>query len=281
MIYHFVLGEAAAEPVKEAILTEPTMAGEVVVLTDRLDIGPLKKEGEQTFSELRNGYWQSIAASDKTTIHVADMERLLAISAEMFKNEEISAWLWMAPAAADVCAYYWMLPYLSKHTNRFFLLNIAGLPFLDENGKVYYPKSINQLLPKEVIKARKLARAITPSELEVDIDEWQSLVEENTGIRILDGGKKLSGREETYHDNQLMSFCSHQFQKASKIVRQTISKFQVPVPDTFLGYRLRKLSEEGRIMMQGDPAKPLNEIDVRLPGEIVSEASVSTETTTE
>ena len=271
MIYHFVVGDMAAEPLKEAVLSEPSMQGEVVALKDILHVGPLQKEEGQTFSELRTAFWQNVVANEKNFVPVDDMERLLEISAAMFKDEEIKAWFWMAPAPADVSAYHWMLPYLSKHMGRFYLLNITGLPFLDEQGKIYYPKSISEILPKELVKARRLARLVTHAEVEVDTDEWRKLVEENAGIRVHEGGKRLTSKTEDHYDNQLLSFCSQQFQKASKIVRQALSKYQIPTGDVYLGWRLRKLAEEGKIVIQGDSTRALNEYDVRLPGEITEQ----------
>jgi hypothetical protein len=278
MIYHFVVGDMAAEPLRAAVASEPSMAGEIVILKDILHVGPLQKEEGQSFSELRSAFWQQVAPNEKNPIVVDDMERLLEVSAAMYKDESIKAWFWMAPWPADVSAYHWMLPYLSKHMGRFFLINIAGLPFLDESGKLYYPKSFSELLPKEIVKARRLARQVTPSEMEVDTDEWRKIVEENAAIRTHEGGKRLSSKTEDHYDNQLMSFCSQQFQKASKIVRQALSKYHIPTGDVYLGWRLRRLAEEGKLILQGDSTKALNVYEVRLPGELVEPQANSEQT---
>src|SRR5690606_37422600 len=94
---------------------------------------------------------------------------------------------------------------------------------------------------------------------------WKKLVEENTGKRTHGGGKKLSSQPETHYDDQLISFCSHQFQKASKIVSQGISKFGIPTGDLFLGWRLRQIAAAGKLVLQGDVTKTLKEFDVKLP----------------
>lgn len=267
MIYHFVVGDMAAEPLRQAIADNAGLEGEVIVLKDILHVGPLKKEEGQSFSDLRSAFWQEINKHEKVPVKVDDMERLLAVSAEMYKDDEVQAWFWIAPWPADVCAYYWALPYLSKHMGRFFIVNIANLPFLDENGKLYYPKNISQILPRELVKARKLARPVTPSEMEIDSDEWQKLVEENAAVRTHEGGKKIASQTEDIFDASLLSFCSQQFQKASKIVRQAITKFNIPTGDVWLAWRLRQLAIEGKIVVQGDATKALNEYDVKLPGE--------------
>lgn len=265
MIYHFTVGDLAAMPLQEAVSGEPSLQGEVIVLKDILHVGPLQKEEGQTFSELRSAYWNE-TSHEKTPIEVSDMERVLEVSAAMYKDESIQAWFWMAPIPADVCAYHWLLFYLGRHQGRFHLINIAGLPFLNEAGKVFYPKSFSEILPKEIVKARRLARVVTPAEQEVDGEEWKKIVEENTGLRTHEGGKKLLSRDESYYDAQLLSFCSQQFQKASRIVSQAMSKFSIPTGDLWLGWRLRKMAEAGTLMLQGDTGKALKDWEVKLPG---------------
>lgn len=272
MIYHIVTGDVAAEPLQQAIATEQALEGEVVVIKDVLSVGPLQKAEGQKFSELRSAFWQDVINNDKNPVQVDDMERLLQVSAALAKNEDAKAWLWMAPWPADVATYYWTLKYLGKYPGRFFVVNIAGLPFLDENGKVFYPKSIGDLQPKEVIKARKLARAVTYGELETDGEEWRKLVADNAGIRTLESGKRLTSRKEDYYDAQLMGFCTQQYQKASKIVSQALAKFNIPTGDTYLGWRLRKIAEKGLLQIQGDINKTLKDFEVKVPsGELFGE----------
>lgn len=278
MIYHLVVGDLAAQPLTEAVMSELSIHGEVVIMKDILHIGPLQKAEGQSFSDMRTEFWHDVVPNEKHTIKVDDLERLLEITTVLNNNEAAQVWFWMAPAAADVCAYHWMLKYFEKHMGRFHLLNISNLPFLDENGKVFYPKSISEILPKELVKARRLARPVTPAEFEVDGDEWRRLVEENAPIRTHGGGKKLASQAETYYDNQLESFCSHQFQKAQRIINQAINKFGIPAGDLYLGWRLRKMAETGKVEMQGDPNKTLKDFEVKLPGGTVV---ASTEETVE
>lgn len=274
MIYHFIVGDMAAQPLQEAVQSESGLQGEVVVLKDILHVGPLQKAEGQTFSALRSAFWNEVAPNDKAPAEVNDMERVLEISAAMYKDENIQAWFWMAPGPADVCAYHWLLLYMGKHTGRFHLVSIAGLPFLNEAGKVFYPKSFSEILPKEIVKARRLARGVTPAELEVDGDEWQKLMEQNSGLRTHEGGKKLLSRNEDHYNAQLLSFCSQQFQKASRIISQAMSKFGIPTGDLWLAWRLRKMAEAGTLLLQGDTAKALKDWEVKLPGGVaVTEAT--------
>lgn len=270
MIYHFVVGDMAAAPLQEAIITAPSMAGTVVVLRDVLSLGPLQKAAGQTFSELRSGYWQQVAGNRQEPPVVDDMERMLEVSRHMYEDETVTAWCWMAPLPADVCAYYWLLPYMAKHTARFLLVNIAGLPFLDEQGKVFYPKSLSQVLPRELVKARRLARVVTAAETEVDTDEWQKVIASNAGIRTAEGGKKLASRADDFYDELLLGFCTAQYQKASRIISQAMGRHFIPTGDLFLGWRLREMAAMGRLELQGDTAKTLKDFELRKPANIAA-----------
>jgi hypothetical protein len=214
-------------------------------------------------------YWNKVIPNEKHPIVANDLERVLEVSTQLHNNEKAKAWIWLAPWPADVCAYHWLLGYLGKHLEKLKVVNIVGLPFLDENGKVYYPKNISQVLPKELVKARKLARQVNAGELEVDGYEWQKLVDENAMIRVHEGGKKLVSKTEDFYDKTLLSFCSQQFQKASKIVRQVLSKADVPTGDLWLVWRIRVMIANEQLVVQGDANKATNEFEIRLPGEIV------------
>lgn len=265
MIYHIVIGDVAAVPLQEAVASEPSMEGEIVVIKDVLSVGPLKKEEGQSFSEMRTAFWQEVVLNEKHPVQVDDMERLLQTSAELAKNDDAKAWVWVAPWPADICTYLWTVKYLGKYPGRFFVVNIAGLPFLDDNGKVFFPRSIGELQPREIVKARKLARAVTPGELEVDGEDWRRLVAENAGVRIHEGGKKITSKDADHYDNQLISFCSQQFQKASKIVGQALTKFNIPTGDMYLGWRLRQIAAADKLKLQGDVNKTLRDFEVKIP----------------
>ncbi len=265
MVYHIVVGDHAAAQLDQALHTDPAMPDTLVVMRDILNVGPLVKREGQKFSDMRTEFWQQVVISEKGPAEVDDLERLLKTANELSKNETDKIWLWAAPLPADICAYYWALRYLTKYAGRIFIVNIAGLPFLDENGKVFFPKSFSEILPKELIKAKKLARPVTKSEFEIDAEEWLKISQVNAGIRTLEGGKKVLSKNDTNYDHQLLTFCAGHFQKAQKVVAQAMAKFNIPTGDLYLVWRLRRLGEMGKLKIQGDPTKSPRDFEVCLP----------------
>ncbi|MFT4062661.1 MAG: DUF3658 domain-containing protein [Edaphocola sp.] len=256
-IIHLVVGNATAQPLLTANELGDGLEGEVVVLKDILHVGPLKTGGSN-FSEGRGHFWAAVRGENAKPAEVDDLERLMAISSRLSNDESLAIWFWMAPTPADVCAYFWLLHFLKKHQGRFSVININGLPFLDEQGKLFYPESIGHLPVKGVIKAKKLARATTQSEWETDADEWPRLLAENGGIRVFKGGKKLESHPISFYDETLLGLCSGSWQKTSKIISTAIGKNKIPTGDTFLQWRLREMAGAGLL--------ELNKADVRLAG---------------
>jgi len=253
-LIHLIVGDATAKPLTEAVTQHEALAGDVVILKDILHVGPLKTEG-MTFSEGRSAFWSSVVPEGQPAVLVDDLERLMEVSSRLSNDEELKIWFWMAPTPADVTAYFWLLHFLKKHQGRFSVVNINGLPFLDENGKLFYPESIGHIPVKEIIKARKLARVTTPSEWETDADEWPRLIEENAGLRIHQGGKKLGGQEIDHYDILLLTFITAQNQKATKVVNLALSKHKLPTGDLFLHWRLREMAAAGKIEMNKGEVK--------------------------
>ena len=78
----------------------------------------------------------------------------------------------------------------------------------------FIPRIYSNIPPREFIKAKKLARPVTLSEFEVDPDEWTRLHNEDKGVRILEGGKKLVQYDYDFYDAELRKFISRTGRKA-------------------------------------------------------------------
>jgi hypothetical protein len=59
--------------------------------------------------------------------------------------------------------------------------------------------------------------------------------------------------------------CTDQFQKASKIVTQTLAKHNIPTGDLYLGWRIKEMVLQDRLRTQGELNKSLKEFEVKLP----------------
>ena len=252
---HLVFNDADAKVMREVIGIDETLGGEVVVIKDEYEIGPLQNMYVGEGKDFRTQWWTDILAGGdfaKANDDVDDYKTIAELVGTMRRNEEEIIWIWAAQNSHDVCGYYWILNYMKEFQGRVFILYLNNLPFINEKGNIFYPELLSQIQAKEFLKAKKLAREITASEFEVDPDEWVKLMDENKGIRILEGAKKLAQFDYDYFDADLKKFVTGEFQKASKILQQVGTKIKIGASDAYLLWRLKTLAAMQVFEVQGE-----------------------------
>ena len=158
------------------------------------------------------------------------------------------------------------MPQFREYQGRVMILYLNNLPFINEKGQLFYPSWLNEIQPKEFLKAKKLARPVTLSELEIDPDEWRKIAEENAMVRILEGGKKILGKEENFYDNEILKNLTAEWQKATRVLTNTLHRMKIKTGDVYIMWRMKHLINEGRIELTGDLNKSWKDFDVKLPG---------------
>lgn len=246
---HIVFNEPDTEVIAKAIELDETLKGEIMLIRDDYAVGPLHNIHEPQGIEQRKDWWRMLLKGTESENAVDEgkvndelvVNRLKEIL--MTDTDEV-VWIWAAQNKHDVCGYYWLIAQFASFQSRVFILYLNNLPFINEKGNIFYPEWISQIPPREFIKAKKLARPVTLSEFEIDTDEWRKISESGWLVRLLEGGKKITGSDDAYYDPELDSFITTEFQKASKI----ISAFQSSrknksgsTGDVFLLWRLKTL----------------------------------------
>lgn len=280
---HIVFNESEIDLMKQVMALDETLTGDVVQIKDDFAVGPLMnietEEGWQARVEwwkaLLQGspYKESLAGSFDDRLTVKDLKDKLDANA----GEQV--WIWMGQNQHDVCGYYWLASQLKDYQGRIMTLYLNNLPFINEKGQIFYPSWLHEIQPKEFLKAKKLARPVTTSEFEVDPDEWKKVCDENATVRILEGGKKIAGKEETFYDQEIVKNITNEWQKASRVLSNTLHRMKIKTGDVFIMWRMKALANTGKIEVMGEVNKGWKEFDVKLAGAKQSEASVQEEAT--
>ncbi len=276
---HIIVGQAAAAKLQEAVQLEEQLQGEILVLTDYYHLGPLyHTDNAISFEQLRKDYWQSLGKTfAEDTISDAELvnnciakytqshthEAMESEGAEKENTVEGKIIFWMAPNANDVCAYYWLASLCKAHTGLLHVIAIDSLPFFNEKGVLFYPKSFKEILPSELVKCKHLIRAISPADFELDIDEWIRISEENGIVRSHDVGKKISTRNETHFDGAIYLSVTSNFLKASKVLQSCMNKGGAQANEWFMANRLSTLVAQGNFAVQGDTSKALKDFEIK------------------
>lgn len=267
---HIVFNESDVAVLEKAVALDEGLAGEVVQIKDDYAVGPLQELYQQEGIDARNAWWRKILSGSDVEGKVDygsidDQATVKDIIAKLDNDPDEKIWIWAAQNKHDVSGYYWILPYLKEHQSRVFILYLNNLPFINEKGNIFYPNWLHEIPVKEFLKARKLAREITHSEFEVDPDEWNKLAIEGKGVRLLEGGKKLIQADYDFYDEELKKFVSPDWQKASKIIHQFISKAKHTTGDMYLLWRLKEMIALEMFDVQGKVGQ-MKEFEVKEKG---------------
>lgn len=264
---HIVFNEADIAVLEQAMELDESLKGEIFQVKDDYAVGPLKDIFTEEGIENRKNWWRTVLAGGdldgKVDASEVDDAKLVAAIIEKLQNEpEEKVWIWAAQNKHDVSGYYWLMSQLKDFQGRVYILYLNNLPFLNEKGQLFYPEWISSILPKEMLKAKKLARLITPSEFEVDPDEWNKICNEEKLVRLLEGGKKLIQKDETFYDSELKTFITGDWQKGSKIISQFLNKAKHTTGDMFLLWRLKTLLATDVYDVQGE-VKNMKDFEVK------------------
>lgn len=267
---HIVFNESEVGLMKRVIEMDETLAGEVIQIKDDFAVGPLQgidtEEGWQARLDWCRRLLQGSPYGDSLVGSFDDRVTVAQLKTKLDENPEEELWIWMGQNQHDVTGYYWLMPQFRDYQGRVMVLYLNNLPFINEKGQIFYPSWLHEIQPKEFTKAKKLARPITLSEFEIDPDEWRKIVEENAVVRILEGGKKIVGKDETFYDNEILKNLTPEWQKATRVLTNTLHRMKIKTGDVFIMWRMKDLISRGRIEVMGDINKGWKDFDVKLPG---------------
>lgn len=253
---HLVFNEADVKVLQDAIAMDETIAGEVIQIKDDYAVGPLGNIYIGEGMEARKQWQRDVLAGGDLdgkvdSGDVDDQKTIAAIVGTLHRNEAEEVWIWAAQNKHDVSGYYWLLHYLKEFQGRIQILYLNNLPFFNDKGQIFYPNWLFEIPAKEFLKAKKLAREITLSEFEVDPDEWTKLCNEDKGVRLLEGGKKLVQHDYDFYDAELRKFITADWQKASKIIHNFLAKAKHTTGDMYLLWRLKTMIAQDMFDVQG------------------------------
>lgn len=276
---HIVFNEADVAVMKEAIKLDESLQGEVIQIKDDFAVGPLRDIYTEEGISARKQWWRDVLTGSDIEGKVDDgsvddQKMVKELKERLDSNPEEIVWIWAAQNKHDVSGYYWLMSQLADYQGRIYILYLNNLPFFNEKGNIFYPEHLEQIPPKEFLKAKKLARPITLSEFEVDPDEWRKITKQDKHVRILEGGKKLVQQDVDYYDGELKKYITGEWQRANKIISAFFHKAKHLTGDMFLLWRLKQIlmTQADDFEVQGN-VKGLKDFEIRK--KITAEQAIS------
>lgn len=265
---HIVFQEADIAALEKSFELDETLRADIIQIKDDYAVGPLTDIYTEEGIEARKQWWRDVLAGGDYDGKVDngemdDAKTVLDLKERLNNNPDEIMWIWAAQNKHDVSGYYWLMSQLKDYQGRIFILYLNNLPFLNEKGNLFYPENLYEIPAREFVKAKKLEREITPSEFEVDPDEWTKLCEENKGIRLLEGGKKLVQESDGFYDAELKKLVTGDWQKASKVIHTHLTKAKHSTGDAYLLWRLKMMIGDDVFDVQGNVGK-MKEFEIKL-----------------
>ncbi|MGV3656997.1 MAG: DUF1835 domain-containing protein [Chitinophagaceae bacterium] len=266
---HIVFQEADIAVLQKAIELDSSMEGDIRIIRDDYAMGPIDAIYQTEGYQQRRDWWKALLEvspynTDQLMEMVDDRLAVHNLKKDLDENSKEIVWLWMGQNAHDVCGYYWLMSQLKEYQGRIFVLYMNNLPFINDKGQLFYPSSLHEIPPKEFLKAKKLNRPITLSEFEVDPDEWKALCNQNAIVRVLEGGKKIAGRDADFYDKDILAGLTAEWQKGAKTMSAILGKMKVKTGDVFLLWRMLQLAQEEKVEITGDTSKGWKDFEVKL-----------------
>jgi hypothetical protein len=265
---HIVFQHNDVGALKAAFDLDPSFAGDILHVHADFAVGPVSGIYTEEGITARKQWWRDVLAGGDYDGWVDngkipdDNSTIATLRHRLQHDENEILWIWAAQNKHDVSGYYWLVSQLREFQGRIFILYLNNLPFINEKGQLFYPNNLFEIPPREFLKARKLARVITPSEFEIDPDEWLRLCQEDKGVRILEGGKKLTQFPYDYYDEELRRFITGDWIKASKLIGHFLSKAKQTTGDAYLLWRIKHLIAIGELDVQGEP-KAMRDFEIK------------------
>lgn len=264
---HIVFEQDNVETLQKSIVLDEALQGDIIEIKDDYAVGPLQNIYTDEGYNNRLNWWKTVLTFSPGANAVGncdDRKSIQVIQQKLEANPNEEVWIWLGQNQHDVCGYYWLISQLTAFQDKIKMLYLNNLPFINEKGNIFYPTHLHQIQPKEFLKAKKLARLISPSEFEIDPDEWKRLMEENAIVRILEGGKKIINKEDNFYDKDILHNITSDFQKLNKILYHTLAKMKIQTGDAFLAWRIHELIKEGKLEMKGNWENSWKEVEVKI-----------------
>lgn len=264
---HIVFQKEDINTLSNSFDLDESLRDEIIQIKDDFSVGPLKNIFSDEGIEVRKQWWRNLLSEEDYEGHVDTGELngkkiVEKIKEKLETNEEEKVWIWVASNKQDVSGYYWIMTQLKEFVGRVYILSLNNLPFINDKGNIFYPENLYEIPPREFLKAKKLVRPVTPSEFEIDPDEWTKICNENKLVRILEGAKKLSQHEEDFYDKYILEFITDDWQKANKIIQQFINKSKHTTSEAYALFRLKELISKDLIDAQGE-IKKMKDFEVK------------------
>lgn len=222
---------------------------QIISLRDILNVGPVCDIHENSNIQSRKDWLQSVFGIFWNPVE-QDLKSIEAIVENADNIDKIFIWAGYNPS--EIVSTARLIYHLSKLDKPIFISNYPNIPVKSIRGDIIYPKSLAATATSQIKDVLEHFKLIDNNERTDWINLWEKVKLENGELWILDNKGQLTVADITYFDSFLLSNCNESFQRAARVIGETLVDTNFDVGDGYLNWRLKQLVLEEKIEAQGE-----------------------------
>lgn len=229
--------------------------GDIVLhsLVDDLSIGPIGDlssiDGVKKRKEWLKKTFGDLMYKDKILSDVdKDVATISTIAEEAGRCKNI--YIWTGRDSSEIMGTARALSQI-KCDKCVYVLDFSNIIVRNINGEIVSPKSLLQTSSFQIKDVAKHFKSQKSADLNKWRSLWKNVQSESSLLRILDTDGAIGQKHEAYFDKILLSNSSGEFQKAARVIGQTLADIHSAVSDSYLNWRLQELVQDKKLDFRG------------------------------
>jgi hypothetical protein len=248
---HIVFGRARRTLIESHSIDLNT--SHILSLDDNLNIGPVcdiqEKENIKKRKDWLGNTFDNTSGLREILLAVEnDVESIKFVIENTDKIDKI--FVWTGFFASEIISTARLIYHFSQLDKPIFIANYPNIPIKSVHGDTIYPKALVETATFQVKDVLAQFELIDNERFIYWISLWNKVKIEKGLLWILDDKGQISKEKVDYFDTFLVSNCNGEFQKAAKVIGETLVDTDFNVDDNYLNWRLKQLAPEEKIESQ-------------------------------
>lgn len=221
---------------------------QIISFDDILNIGPVCDINASEDIQKRIDWLQRVFGDNPNPPVEQDLKNIETIVENADNINEL--FIWTGYCVSEIISTARLIYHLLKFDKPIFIANF-NTPVRSVQGNIIYPKALNQTATFQVKDIFEQFELIDKSRLQNWRNLWEKVKSENGWLWIRDKKGQIVVEKIDYFDSFLLANCNENFQKAARVIGETLADIDSNVGDSYLNWRLKQLALNGKIETQG------------------------------
>lgn len=252
-IINICFSRSAGETFKHAISNEEFQINQkVIVLFDNLSQGAIK--GGVNIEKRIN--WYDIFMGEDLLKSFVDCdidelkENYNTFHDEISKiDTSDTLYIWYG-SSREICGMMYTLELLKNKNLNIYLIDVKDTVVRRKKIK-FKARDTREIIPENIEKYVAAKRKLDLNEYKELLDRWAVLKEENSILRVIDGGK-VESVNQNYFDIYILKYTPKEFRNYMRTIGDVLGRSEDTISDEYIFWRIKELVKSGKIECNGE-----------------------------